>query len=173
MITLEQDNMIRTLVYAKNADEVLATILDVYGDTPERISKILGLISRLADKQVQLQDKKIQQYNFAVDLLVADRKQKQEKRRSKTEFTTLLYTCAVHMNVQEIEHQSIACKSFYNELVEAIKKCEGFDYKSSEDWEWLVNAAHCEDLVLQIIHKHIDANFVMPKVKRMLMNMVR
>lgn len=170
MLAFEQCAMVDKLVKAENADEVVDYLITAYGNSVENLSKLLKKIPNLAEKQVQIKQKSIMQYAWSTDLLIGEYLCSKGKKATKSErerrFPMLLYTCKVHFNGIVADENSALCKEFFDELVTAIKNKEGFDYENESDWEWLVNTAQCDSLVLEIVHKYIDAEFEPPKVRK-------
>lgn len=172
MLDLEQYKIISEQIQKENASEFIKELLNSYTNTVERTSELINWIPRLAEKQLNMKQKIINQYSWATDLLISDRHlhpHRYQKSESNNQFITLLYTCKAHFESGNAEGQSQACTEFFNEFIEVLKKKKDFDYTNAEDWDWIYTSAVCADWLESVIKQNIDNKFVKPKNKRIRM----
>ena len=173
MLTIEQENIIRQELSKSTADEFVRCLLDKYGDNLENLSKLLSYIPKLADKSLNIKQREINRYSWSTDLLLGERhryplnKRKARKNSSDNpDFPTLLYTCLAHIDLDTLDGQSIAVKSFFDEFVDVLKNKRGFDYEKESEWDWLDGIANGGELVTNVVRTYIDKDFVPPVCKK-------
>lgn len=162
MLSLHQYKIVSELLEHENIDEILETLILRYATTVERTGKLLNLIPKLAENQLEIKQKAVNQYSWSVDLLLGDRLMhppKYKKSEDTNRFCVLLYTCRIHFKSGNVDGQSEACKKFFSEFIEALKNRIGFDYTSKEDWKWVSSTADCSEWLESVIKQNIDSSF--------------
>lgn len=167
MLSSEQSNIIREQLQQENAHEFVESLIMSYASDTTRIGELLALIPKIADRQLQIKQKQIQEYVFAYNLLLGERLRCKSKggKVSKPEFTTLLYGCKAHFPNSSGDRGSQVEQEFFSEFIKIVKNKDGFDYEKEEDWEWICNTADCGEWMLGVIKRYIDADFVEPEVR--------
>ena len=168
MLSIKQYSIIEEQISKDNAKEFIDVLLSKYADSAERISDLMQYIPKLAERQLQIMQKRINQYSWGMDLIIADRNlypRKYKKSDKRGRFVMLFFACKAHFIFGNSEHHSIAKKSFFSEFVEMLKEKEEFDYTNPEDWEWVYNAAGGAGWLESVIRQNIDGEFVKPKNK--------
>ena len=172
MLSFEQMNIINEQLQQENAHEFIEKIIMCYATVMERISELLSLIPKIADKQLKIKQERIQDYAWAYDLLLGERyRYPIPKRKSKikkeynSDFPTLLYGCKAHFPNGNCNGGSQADKEFFEEFIEIVRNRIDFDYESKDDWEWICNVANCRAWMLEVIRQNIDSKFVEPEVR--------
>lgn len=172
MLSFEQMNIINEQLNQDNAHEFVEMLIMGYATDVQRISELLSLIPKIADKQLKIKQKRIQEYAWAYDLLLGERcRYPIPKRKSKSKkeynpnFPTLLYGCKAHFPNGNCDGRSQADKEFFTEFIETVKNKIGFDYEDKEDWGWICNTADCREWMLKVIKQNIDSEFVEPEAK--------
>lgn len=166
MLSMDQYKIIEKQLSKENAAEFVKTLLAKYGNTVETIGELLNYIPKLAEKQLEIKQKKINQYSWGMDLMIGDRYThhgKYKKSDTHNRFVMLLYTCKAHFVSGNTEHSSVAGKAFFNEFVDILKEKKEFDYTSEKDWEWIYTTAGGADWLESVIKQNIDSEFVKPK----------
>lgn len=169
MLDSEQYRIIGEQIQKENASEFVKALLSAYTNTVERTSELINWIPCLAEKQLSMKQKVINQYSWATDLLIGDRHlhpHKYKKGESNNQFCVLLYTCKAHFKSGNTEGQSKACTEFFNEFVEVLKSKKDFDYTNEKDWDWMYTSAGCADWLESVIKQNIDSEFVKPEDKK-------
>lgn len=172
MLSLEQSNIIKEQLQQENVHEFVENLIMSYATDTHRIGELLALIPKIADRQLQIKQKQVQEYAWAYDLLLVERDRypiPQRKHKSKKEynpdFPTLLYGCKTHFPSGSCDGGSQAEREFSSEFIEIVRDKVGFDYENKEDWEWICNTADCREWMLAVIKQHVDADFVEPEVR--------
>lgn len=170
MLSMEQSNIIKEQLQQENAHEFVEKLIMAYATDTNRISKLLALIPKIADRQLQIKQKQIQEYAWAFDLLLSERirypiPQRKSKNKDGADFPTLLYGCKAHFPGGTSDGGCQAEKEFFSEFIEMLKNKAGFDYEDKEDWGWICNTADCREWMLEVIKQHVDADFVEPEVR--------
>lgn len=172
MLSLEQLSIIKEQLQQENAHEFVENLIMSYATDTNRIGELLTLIPKIADRQIQIKQKRIQEYTWAYNLLLSERirypiPQRKTKSKSKSEadFPTLLYGCKVHFPSGNCDGGSQAEKEFFFEFIEMVQNKVGFDYENKDDWDWICNTANCGLWMLEVIRKYVDADFVEPGVR--------
>ena len=166
MLSMEQYKIIDEQLAKENASEFVKTLLAKYGNTVETIGELLNYIPKLAEKQLEIKQKRINQYTWGMDLIIGDRYThpgKYKKSDTHNRFVMLLYTCKAHFKNGNTENSSVSGKAFFNEFVELLKEKKEFDYTSEKDWEWIYTTAGGADWLESVIKQNIDSKFVKPK----------
>ena len=70
MLSSEQSNIIREQLQQENAHEFVESLIMSYASDTTRIGELLALIPKIADRQLQVKQKQIQEYVFAYNLLL-------------------------------------------------------------------------------------------------------
>ena len=173
MLSIEQYQIIQDQLAKENAPEFVKAVISSYANTVEHASELLSFIPKLADKQLKMKQTHINQYSWAVDLLLGERYShpiKYKKNEKLSQFCTLLYTCKAHFKSGNAEPGSIADKTFFNEFIEILKEKKEVDYTDEKDWEWIYSCANCADWLESVIKQNIDSEFVKPKDKHIRTN---
>lgn len=172
MLSPEQSDIIKEQLQQENAHEFVEALIMGYASDTNRIRELLALIPKLADQQLQIKQKQIQEYAWAFDLLLSERirypipqRKSKSKKKDDADFPTLLYGCKAHFPGGNCDGGCQAEKEFFTEFVEMAKNKVGFDYESKDDWEWICNTANCREWMLTVIKRYIDADFVEPEVR--------
>ena len=167
MLSLKQTNIIKEQLRQENAHEFVENLIMSYATDTNRIGELLALIPRIADRQLQIKQKQIQEYVFAYNLLLGERLRCKSKAGKvyRPEFTTLLYGCKAHFPNSSGDGGSQVEQEFFSEFIEIVKNKDGFDYEKEEDWEWICNTADCREWMLEVIKRYIDVDFVEPEVR--------
>ena len=166
MLSMEQCKIIEDQLSKDNATEFVKTLINQYAGSVEAVGELLNYIPKLAERQLEIKQKRINQYSWGMDLLIGDRYTypgKYNKNDAHGRFVTLLYTCKAHFTNGNAEHSSAAGKSFFNEFIELLKKKKEFDYTNEKDWEWIYTTAGGADWLESVIRQNIDSDFVKPK----------
>lgn len=166
MLSVEQYKIIEDQLSKDNSTEFVKTLINRYADSVETIGSLLSYIPKLAEKQLEMKQKRINQYSFGMDLVIGDRYThlgKYKKDDAHGRFCTLFYTCKAHFPSGNTEYSSVAGKAFFNEFVEMLKEKKEFNYNSEKDWEWIYTAAGGVDWLESVIKQNIDSKFVKPK----------
>ena len=125
MLSMEQYKIIDEQLAKENASEFVKMLLVKYGNTVETIGELLDYIPKLAKKQLEIKQKRINQYSWGMDLMINDRYAhhgKYKKSDNHNRFVMLLYTCKAHFVSGNTEHSSISGKAFLDEFVELLKE---------------------------------------------------
>ena len=173
MLSIEQYQIIKDQLSKENTKEFVKVLLEKYANTVETINELLQYIPKLAEKQLEIKQKRINQYSWSTDLLIGDRylhPHKYKKNEGNNQFCVLLYACHSHFKSGNVDGQSKACKDFFNEFVEVLKEKKEFDYTDEKDWEWIYTTAGCADWLEGVIKQNIDSEFVKPKYNRISMS---
>lgn len=168
MLRAEQYKIIDEQLSEDNVAEFVKVLIDRYGNSVETIRELLNYIPKLAEKQLEIKQRKINQYSWGMDLMIGDRYTHPGKYKKGDEhgrFCTLLYNCKAHFTNGNAEHSSVAGKAFFDEFVEMLNTKKEFDYTSDKDWEWIYSTSGCADWLEDVIRQNIDAEFVKPKNK--------
>ena len=134
MLSMEQYKVVGEQLAEENASEFAKILLAKYGNTVETIGELLNYIPKLADKQLEIKQKRINQYTWGMDLIIGDRYThpgKYKKSDTHNRFVMLLYTCKAHFKNGNTENSSVSGKAFFNEFVELLKEKKEFDYTST------------------------------------------
>lgn len=169
MLSLEQYQIIKEQLSKETASEFVREIINSYASTVNKTSELLSYIPQLANKQLQMKQEKINQYSWAMDILIADRYShpgKYTKKDTRERFCTLFYTCKAHFSTGNADRHSIAEKSFFNEFIDMLKEKKEFDYTNENDWDWIYSIAGGADWLESVIKQNIDDDFVKPKDKQ-------
>lgn len=167
---MKQVDLVRTLLDAENAEEIMKYIILSYGkESPENMNHLLTFIPEIASAQLNEQQSRISKYSWAYETMLGSRLLENEKKAVKVKktnrlpFPTMLFGCVAHFPTLQIEGCSAADQSFFNEFLEAVKSKEEFDYTNPEAWKW-VNITNTEEWLLGFIHKYVDSTFQPPEV---------
>lgn len=166
MLSMEQYKIIDEQLAKENASEFVKMLLVKYGNTVETIGELLDYIPKLAKKQLEIKQKRINQYSWGMDLMIGDRHMhpgKYKKDDVHGRFVTLLFTCKAHFINGNAEHDSKAGQAFFSEFIEILREKKEFDYANEEDWEWIYTTAGGADWLESVIKQNIDSEFVKPK----------
>lgn len=166
MLSMEQYQIIEEQLSKDNATEFVKTLINQYASSIEAVGELLRYIPKLAERQLGMKQKRINQYSWAMDLMIGDRyiyPGKYNKNDTHGRFTTLFYTCKAHFISGNAEHSSVAEKSFFDEFIDLLKKKKEFDYTNEKDWEWIYTTAGGADWLESVISQNIDNEFVKPK----------
>lgn len=172
MLSLEQSDIIKEQLQHNNAREFVEKLIMDYATDTNRIGELLALIPKIAERQLQIKQKQVQDYVWAYDLLLVERVRypiPQRKSKGKKEydpdFFTLLYGCKAHFPSGNCDGGSQAEKEFFSEFIEMLRDKVVFDYEGEDDWEWVCNTADCREWMLKVIKQHVDADFKEPEVR--------
>lgn len=172
MISLEQSNIIKDQLLQENAHEFVEKLIMDYATDTNRIGELLALIPKIAERQLQIKQKQIQEYAWAFNLLLSERirysipqRKSKSKNRDNADFPTLLYGCKAHFPSGNCDGGSQAEKEFFFEFIEMLRDKVGFDYEGEDDWGWICNTADCREWMTEVIKQHLDANFKEPEVR--------
>lgn len=166
MLSMEQYKIIEEQLAKENASEFVKTLLVKYGNTVKTIGELLNYIPKLAEKQLEIKQKRINQYSWGMDLMIGDRYMhpgKYKKDDVHGRFVMLFFTCKAHFANGNAEHDSKAGKAFFDEFVETLKDKKEFDYTNEKDWEWIYTTAGGTDWLESVIKQNIDSEFNKPK----------
>lgn len=166
MLSMEQYKIIDEQLAKENVSEFVKTLLAKYGSTVETIGELLNYIPKLAEKQLEIKQKRINQYSWGMDLMIGDRYMhpgKYKKDDDHGRFVMLFFTCKAHFTKGNAEHDSKAGKEFFDEFVERLREKKEFDYTSEKDWEWIYTTAGGADWLESVIKQNIDSEFIKPK----------
>lgn len=166
MLSIEQYKIIEEQLSKENSSEFVKTLLAQYGNTVETIGELLSYIPKLAERQLKIKQKRINQYSWGMDLMIGDRYMhhgKYKKNDAHGRFVTLFFTCKAHFINGNAEHDSKAGQAFFNELIEMLQEKKEFDYTSETDWEWIYTTAGGADWLENVIKQNIDSEFMKPK----------
>lgn len=166
MLSIDQYKIIEEQLSSETASEFVKALINRYANSVDAIGELLSYIPKLAEKQLQIKQKRINQYSFGMDLLIADwniHPGKYNKNDANNRFVMLFYTCKAHFVNGNSEHFSVSGKAFFEELIEILKAKKGFDYTSEKDWEWVYTTAGGADWLESVIRQNIDSEFVKPK----------
>lgn len=166
MLSLEQYQIIEDQLSKETAKEFVKTLVWQYANTEDNISDLLQYIPKLAERQLQIKQKRINQYSWATDLLIGDRynnPRTYKKSRENGRFCMLLYVCQAHFKNGNAKHDSISGKAFFDELIQMLKDKKVFDYTKTKDWDWVYTVAMCPDWLESVIQQNIDEKFIQPK----------
>lgn len=166
MLTIEQYKIIEEQLSKENISEFVKELLVKYGNTVETIGELLNYIPKLAERHLEIKQKRINQYSWGMDLMIGDRymhpgKYKRDDNHGR--FVTLFYVCKAHFTNGNAEHSSESGKSFFDEFVDLLKEKKEFDYNSEKDWEWIYTTAGGADWLESVIKQNIQSEFVKPK----------
>ena len=167
MLSIDQYKCIEDELSKESASEFVMTMLSKYADTVEKTSELLAYIPKLAEKQLQIRQKRLIQYSSAIDMMIGDRHMhppKYSKDDARMRFCTLFYTCKAHFPLANADRDSIAGRAFFNEFVSMLKERKVFDYQSEDSWNWICLTAGDPDWLESVIVQHIDRGFARPKV---------
>lgn len=73
MLSIGQYKIIEEQLSSETASEFVKTLISKYSNSVDAIGELLSYIPKLAEKQLQINQKRINQYSFGMDLLIADR----------------------------------------------------------------------------------------------------
>lgn len=135
MLSIEQYEIIEDQLTKENISEFVKTLLAKYGNTVETIGELLNYIPKLAEKQLEIKQKRINQYSWGTDLMIGDRYMhpgKYKKDDAHNKFVMLLYMCKAHFTGGNAEHSSVSGKAFFDEFVKILKEKKEFDYNSEK-----------------------------------------
>ena len=166
MLSMEQYKIIDEQLAKENVSEFVKTLLVKYGNTVETIGELLNYIPKLAEKQLEIKQKRINKYSWGIDLMIGDRYMhpgKYKKDDAHGRFMMLFFACKAHFINGNSEHDSKAGKAFFEEFIEMLKEKKEFDYTSETDWEWIYTTAGGADWLESVIKQNIDSEFVKPK----------
>lgn len=166
MLTSEQYGIINEQLLKENASEFVSTLINCYANTVDRASELISYIPKIAERQLQIKQEKINQYSFATNLMLADRHLhpgKYYKLDLHGKFCMLFYTCQVHFSIGNANGSSVAGKAFFNEFVEMLKNKETFDYTDKKYWCWTYSIPGGADWLESVIRQNIDGEFQRPK----------
>ncbi len=99
MLSMEQYKIIEDQLKKENASEFVKMLLVKYGNTVETIGELLNYIPKLAQKQLEIKQKRINRYSCGMDLMIGDRyvhHEKYKKSNIHNKFVMLLYACKAH-----------------------------------------------------------------------------
>ena len=166
MLSYEQYKIIEEQLKGKNASEFVKTLLSVYGNSVETIGELLNYIPKLAERQLEIKQKRINLYSWGMDLMIGDRYMhpgKYKKDDVHGRFVMLFFACKAHFINGNAEHDSKAGKAFFNEFLDLLKEKNEFNYISEKDWEWIYTTAGGADWLESVIKQNIDNKFVKPQ----------
>lgn len=162
MLSFEQMNIINEQLKQDNVHEFVESLIMLYATDVERISELLLLIPKIADKQLKIKQERIQDY----DLLLGERcrypipkRKSKSKKEYNPDFPTLLYGCKAHFPNGNCDGGSRADKEFFVKFIETVKNKVGFDYEDKNDWAWICNIANCREWMLEVIKQNIDSAY--------------
>lgn len=167
MLSVEQDQIIQEQLSKDNATEFVRTLIDQYASSIEAAGELLNYIPKLAEKQLEMKQERVNQYACAVDLLIGDRYTHPgtfNKDDTYGKFVTLFHTCKAHFINGNTEQSSIAEKSFFTEFIELLKEKKEFDYTNIKDWEWIYTIAGGAEWLESVIQQNIDSSFIKPEI---------
>ena len=125
MLSTEQYKIIEEQLSKENAAEFVRVLIGRYSNTIENIEELLNYIPKLAVRQLEVKQKRLNQYSWGMDLLIGDRynhHRKYKKEDSHGRFMTLLYSCKAHFTNGNAENGSVAGKAFFNEFIEMLQE---------------------------------------------------
>lgn len=166
MLSPEQIEIIDDQIARDNAAEFVHHLIISYCTSTDRMSELLQLIPKIAEKGIQERQNRINEYYLATELLIGERsiypisKRKPKHKKSYVpDFSIMLYVSKAYFPNGNCEKGSQADKEFFHEFIEMLKIKNGFDYTDKKDWEWAISIANCKDWLLSIIHQNIDSEF--------------
>ena len=166
MLSIEQSKIIIEQVHAENADEFVDRLIIAYASDIKRIGRLLSLIPKLAENQLEFSNKRTQEYCIACDLLISERyrypisKRKNKKESYNPEFVSLFYVCKAKYPWGNCENGSVADRALFNEFIEMVKNKSGFDYEDQDDWNWVCRTAEAGEWMSDVIRQNIDPEFI-------------
>lgn len=170
MLSIEQMQIINKQLTEDNASEFVNEVIMRYCTNVSRMTELLELIPKIAEKGIKERQERINEYYFATELLIGERcrypipkRKTKSKKEYNPDFPTLLYTAKAHFPNGNCDGGSQADREFFAEFIQTIKDKQGFDYESKEDWKWIEGVANCKDWVLSVIVQNIDENFFLAK----------
>lgn len=166
MLSIRQYKIIEEQLSSETASEFVKTLISKYANSVDTIGELLSYIPKIAEKQLQIKQKRINQYSFGMDLMIADRHihlERYNKNDANNRFVMLFYVCKAHFVNGNSEHCSVSGKAFFEEFIEILQAKKGFDYTSEKDWEWVYTTAGGADWLESVIRQNIDSEFVKPK----------
>lgn len=167
MLSPEQSKIIKEQLQQENVYEFVENLIMGYTTDTSRTGKLLTLIPKIADRQLQIKKKEVQDYVCAYNLLLGERLRCKSKSNKvgKPDFITLLYGCKAHFPNGSGDGGSQIEQKFFSEFIETVKRKVGFDYENKDDWGWICNTADCREWMLAVIKQHVNADFVEPDVR--------
>lgn len=166
MLSMKQYKIIEEQLLEDNSAEFVKALISKYASSVEKVGELLNYIPKLAEKQLNMKQNRINQYSWGMDLMIGDRHMHPEKYKKDDahgRFVTLLYTCKAHFINGNSAHDSVAGKAFFNEFIGMLKDKKEFDYTSEKDWEWIYMTVGGADWLESVIRQNIDSEFVKPK----------
>jgi len=165
MLSTEQEIIINEQLLKDNSSEFVKTLMNRYANTVENVSELLDYIPKLAEKQLRMKQSCLNQYSWGMNMLIVDRDihpGKYTKDDRHMRFCTLYYVCKIHFKNGNAEHNSVACRNFFNEFIEMLKEKKEFDYTNDKDWDWIYSTAGGAEWLEDVIKQHIDPEFMKP-----------
>ncbi len=170
MLSIEQMQIINKQLTEDNASEFVNAVIMRYCTNVLRITELLELIPKIAGKGIKERQERINEYYFAMNLLLGERcrypipkRKAKSKKEYNPDFPTLLYVAKAYFPHGICDGGSQADREFFAEFIQTIKDKQGFDYESKEDWKWIEDTANCKDWFLSVIIQNIDENFSLDK----------
>ncbi len=160
MLSTGQYKIIEEQLSRDNSKEFVRELIRKYANSVENIGELLNYIPKLAVKQLEIKQKRINQYSWGMDLVIADRVMhpgEYKKEDNDLKFDMLLYTCKAHFTDGNSKNYSGACKDFFLEFIDMLGKKKGFDYTNNDDWDWIYNTAECADWLESVIKQILIA----------------
>lgn len=168
MLDFEQTKIIKEQIAKDNSSEFLQKLIMAYCTNTSRMTELLELIPKIAEKGIKERQERINEYYFATELLIGERcRYPVPKRKSKSkkeynpDFPTLLYVAKAYFPNGNCDRGSQADREFFAEFIQTIKEKQGFDYEDKKEWNWIENTAKCKDWFLGVIRQNIDNEFSM------------
>lgn len=173
MLDFKQIGIIKEELSKDTAKEFVTKIIIEYCSTTQRMSDLLDLIPKIAERGIQERQEKINQYYWALELMIGERcrypipkRKSKSKKEYNPDFSTLLYVARAYFPFGNCVNGSKADKEFFEEFISTIKNKQGFDYENSEDWKWIAKTANCEEWFLNVIKQNIDEDFSLERIEK-------
>ena len=168
MIDFEQAKIIKEQIEKDNAHEFVRSLIMAYCTNTQRMSELLELIPRIAEKGIKERQDRINEYYFGMKLLIGERcrypipkRKSKSKKEYNPDFPTLLYVAKAYFPNGNCDRGSQADREFFSEFIQTIKDKHGFDYENKKEWEWIEKTAKCKDWFLSVIRQNVDSEFVL------------
>lgn len=166
MLDFEQTKIIKEQIAKENASEFVQKLILAYCTNTSRMTELLELIPKIAEKGIKERQERINDYYFGMQLLIGERCRypiPQRKSKSKKEynpdFPTLLYVAKAYFPNGNCDRGSQADREFFAEFIQTIKDKRGFDYENKDDWKWIEDTANCKEWFLSVIIQNVDSEF--------------
>lgn len=168
MLDFEQMKIIKEQIEKDNSSEFVQKLIMAYCNNTSRMTELLELIPKIAEKGIKERQERINEYYFAMELLIGERcrypipkRKSKSKKEYNPDFPTLLYVAKAYFPSGNCDKGSQADREFFAEFIQTIKDKQGFDYENKNEWNWIEHTANCKDWFLSVIRQNIDSEFSM------------